>query len=291
MTYESLSIHISTNVLNDRAIINSTENFMSLLQLYQQIETNEWINIPEGWLQGRTLYGGLAAAMMMQKAIFSIADPNKQILSSSVTFVGPIEQTKVRLTAEILREGKSVTTIEVRLWQNNAVQSILIASFGVARESSIVVKQEAQAPDYASPDSLFKIPAQYGMPECYNNFEVVWSDLNLPCTGSNHPDFGGWCRFNVEKQTNRSFETADLMAIFDIWPPGVLPMFKQLAPASSLTWTVTYIHPVQQYLHDWFKYKVFTDYAADGYATEHAHLWDAQNRLIAIARQTVTVFA
>ena len=44
-------------------------------------------------------------------------------------------------------------------------------------------------------------------------------------------------------------------------------------------------------MHNWFKYKVFTDYAADGYATEYAHLWDDQDRLIAIARQTVTVFA
>ena len=32
-------------------------------------------------------------------------------------------------------------------------------------------------------------------------------------------------------------------------------------------------------------------HAADGYATEHAYLWDAENRLIAMARQTVTVFA
>lgn len=81
------------------------------------------------------------------------------------------------------------------------------------------------------------------------------------------------------------------MAIFDIWPPGVLPMFQTLAPASSLTWTVTYVHPVQHQLHDWFKYKVITDHAADGYSTEHAYLWDAENRLIAMARQTVTVFA
>lgn len=291
MTCESPSIHSSTILLNDRDIINTDRNLMSLMQLYQQIEHNEWVDIPEGWLQGRTLYGGLAAAMMMQKAIYAIVDPNKQLLSTSVTFVGPIEQSKARLTAEILREGKSVTTIEVRLWQNDAVQSILIASFGVARESSIRVNHEAQAPDYAAPETMFKIPAQYGMPECYNNFEVVWSDMNLPCTGSDHPDFGGWCRFNIEKQENRHFETADLMALFDIWPPGVLPMFKRLAPASSLTWTVTYVHPIQQNLHDWFKYKVFTDYAADGYATEHAYLWDAENRLIAIARQTVTVFA
>lgn len=264
---------------------------MSLHALYAQIAEQEWVEFPQGWLQGRTLYGGLAAAMMMQKAVTHINDPAKHLLSCSVTFVGPIQQAKVRLSAEILRQGKSVTTIEVRLWQDDAVQSILIASFGMSRDSEIQVQQQAQAPDYAAPEQLFQIPAGYGMPDCYDHFEVAWADVNLPCSASSRPDFGGWCRFHPEKHCNREFLVADLMAIFDIWPPGVLPMFKNMAPASSLTWTVTYVHPVQHQLHDWFKYKVFTDYAADGYTTEHAYLWDAENRLIAMARQTVTVFA
>ncbi|MEQ1449138.1 thioesterase family protein [Acinetobacter lwoffii] len=264
---------------------------MSLHALYAQIAEQEWVEFPQGWLQGRTLYGGLAAAMMMQKAVTQINDPAKHLLSCSVTFVGPIQQAKVRLTAEILRQGKSVTTIEVRLWQDDAVQSILVASFGISRDSAIQVQQQAQAPDFAAPEQLFQIPAGYGMPDCYNHFEIAWADVNLPCSGSPRPDFSGWCRFHPEKHRNREFLVADLMAIFDIWPPGVLPMFKKMAPASSLTWTVTYVHSVQHQLHDWFKYKVFTDHAADGYATEHACLWDTENRLIAMARQTVTVFA
>ncbi|MCP5773812.1 thioesterase family protein, partial [Klebsiella pneumoniae] len=177
-----------------------------------------------------------------------------------------------------------MTTIEVRLWQDDAVQSILVASFGISRDSAIQVQQQAQAPDFAAPEQLFQIPAGYGMPDCYNHFEIAWADVNLPCSGSPRPDFSGWCRFHPEKHRNREFLVADLMAIFDIWPPGVLPMFKKMAPASSLTWTVTYVHSVQHQLHDWFKYKVFTDHAADGYATEHACLWDTENRLIAMAR-------
>ena len=99
---------------------------MSLRQLFTEIEQDEWVNIPQGWLQGRTIYGGLVAGMMMQKALVTIADPAKRLLSTSVTFVGPVQESKARLTAEILRQGKSVTTIEVRLWQDDAVQSILL---------------------------------------------------------------------------------------------------------------------------------------------------------------------
>ena len=40
---------------------------MSLQALYAQIAQQEWIEMPPGWGQGRTIYGGLAAAVMIQK--------------------------------------------------------------------------------------------------------------------------------------------------------------------------------------------------------------------------------
>src|SRR5690606_10615860 len=159
----------------------------------------------------------------------------KHLLSCSVTFVGPIQQAKVRLTAEILRQGKSVTTIEVRLWQDDAVQSILIASFGISRDPAIQVQQQAQAPDYAVPQILYQIPAGDGMLDCYDHFELGLADVNLPGGADPRTDFGGRCRIHREKHRNREFLVADLMAIFAIWPHGVLPMFKNMGPASSVT--------------------------------------------------------
>ena len=146
---------------------------MSLLQTYQAIAEQEWIDIPQGWLQGRTIYGGLVAGLMMQKAQHCIADPEKRLLSSSVTFVGPVQQGLARLTAEILRQGKSVTSIEVRLWQDDAVQSILIASFGVARESSIVVQQERAAPNFPPATELPVTEHHPLAPECFQQMDLV----------------------------------------------------------------------------------------------------------------------
>lgn len=264
---------------------------MSLRQLFTAIEQDEWVNIPPGWLQGRTIYGGLVAGMMMQKALLAVGDAEKQLLSTSVTFVGPVQMAPVRLSAEILRQGKSVTTVEVRLWQDDAVQSILIASFGMHRQSAISVQQERLAPEFPMPEQLTIAQHHPLAPECFGQMDLVWVDGQYPCSGSVKPDFSGWMRFNPDRHDNRDMSIADLMVAFDMWPPGVLPMFKAFAPASSLTWHVTYVHPLKNQLHDWFKYKVFTDYAAEGYSTEYAHLWDAENRLIAISRQTVTVFA
>ena len=264
---------------------------MSLVSLYQQIEKHEIVDIPEGWSQGRTIYGGLVAGMLMHKAVATIVDPDKILLSCSITFVGPVQQAKAKLSAEILRQGKSVTTIEVRLWQEGAVQTILIASFGAHRRSSITVPISIEAPQYPQVTDLEYMKHHPLAPECFKQMQMVWAEGQYPCSASEQPDFGGYFRFEPELHANHEMNIADVMVAFDMWPPGVLPMFNSMAPASSLTWQVTCVQPLQSKVHDWLKYKVFTDHAENGYATEHAYLWDKQNHLIAIARQTVTVFA
>lgn len=264
---------------------------MSLTQLFREIEQQEWIDLPDGWLQGRTIFGGLAAGVLMHKALATIQDPDKRLLSCSITFVGPVQVGKARLTAEILRQGKSVTTLEVRLWQEDAVQSILIASFGTDRESHLHVRQEPEIPAYPAADELEPLPFAKMMPECYQNFELRWAAGQYPMMGSSTPDFGGWARFSPEREASRNMTLADFVTLTDIWPPGVLSMFKTPAPASSLTWHITFIHSLKAQLHDWFKYKVVTEYAEHGYSTEHAYVWNEHNDLLAICRQTVTVFA
>ena len=110
------------------------------------------------------------------KACSYIQDSNKRLLSCSVIFVGPVQQGAARLTIEVLREGKSVTTLEARLWQDDAVQTILVASFGASRASSIEVKQEPVVPAYVPPENLSVIPFAKHMPECFQHFEVCWAE-------------------------------------------------------------------------------------------------------------------
>ena len=266
---------------------------MTLDELFAQLQQHDTLTIPEGWSQGRTTYGGLVAGLMLQKGMFSLVDTQQQLLSASVTFVGPVSQdAPIRLSVEILRQGKSVTTLEVRLWQEDAVQSILLASFGHARESRIAWSDLPNSPIMRPVEELdMLVPLPVLMPECYQQFQLAWENGQYPCTASKTPDFGGYCRIDPKQHPAQPMTAAHLMTLVDIWPPGVLPMFRRVAPASSLTWHLTYVQPLQQTTEEWLQYQVHTDYAADGYATESAHIWDQHGRLIAICRQTITVFA
>ena len=65
-------------------------------------------HVPETWMQGRTTYGGLTAALCLQAAMPTSG--GRQIRSAQVAFVGPVSG-DVECTATLLREGGLVATV------------------------------------------------------------------------------------------------------------------------------------------------------------------------------------
>lgn len=264
---------------------------MLIDHILSAVETQETITIPEGWGQGRALFGGLVAALLVKKAQHMVRDPGKVLRTAFINFVGPVSVGEAVLQADVLREGKSVTGVQVRLLQNQQIQSILIASFGSPRESIIQVDQSAEVPSFKSPEQGTPFPYIPGItPEFIQHFDAVWSTGAMPFSASKQPDFGGWMRFKPEQQIAQ-IALPHLFALVDMWPPSVLSMYDRIAPASSLTWTLDLIDwPMDLTASDWWQYQVKTDYAAQGYAHTQAHIWDAKGRLVAMSRQTVTTF-
>lgn len=264
---------------------------MSLQHLYAQLEQDELIDLPDGWKQGRTIYGGLVAGLLVAKAIKSLDDQNKQLLNANITFVGPVTYAPILVKAKVLRAGKFVTTVEVKLWQNDEVLSILVASFGLSRESQMQIDQLPIVPEYPNPDQLNTLPYYEGLtPEFYKQFEMCWAEGLYPYVGKNKIDFGGWFRFNPNSHKDRAMSIADFIVMLDIWPAGVYPMLTGPVPTSTLTWNITFLAPINSDIHGWLKYKMHTDFASDGYLRETEYIWNTENKLIAISKQTLTIF-
>ena len=73
--------------------------------------------------------------------------------------------------------------------------------------------------------------------------------------------------------------------------PGSL--IKAGEPVSSLTWTIEFPDkPLADFsTHDWYQYEAFIEHAENGYGHSRAGLWSDNDELLAISRQTFTVFA
>lgn len=255
---------------------------------WQQSHTT--LQIPEGWGQGRATFGGLVAAMLFEK-MAAAAGGEASLRSLTFSFVAPATSGDIEASVNVLRAGRSVTQLEGKLVQGGDVMLAALASFGHRRESSIRVTGD-RAPAMDPPEACVALPDAPGLiPEFTRHFDYRIAAGDLPFSGSSGNRLGGWVRFRDGETASGPVHITHLLALIDAWPPAVLPMLKQPAPASSLTWTLEFVEPLPAHSgSDWWQYLADVEQAADGYCVVQAKLWDLEGRLVAFTRQTVTVF-
>ncbi|GAA5216953.1 thioesterase family protein [Corallincola platygyrae] len=246
------------------------------------------MTLPEDWTQGRTVFGGLSAALLYVVIKNQVA-AERPLRSLSTNFVGPLlTDTSFSFEVELLREGKSASQLSARIVQQGQVAVIQQACFGAERGSDITVKQTDDH-QLSSPKIEQQLPFIPDVtPKFIQHIDLAIVDGAMPYTGALQSSLDGWMRFR--NPPNRITD-AHLICLIDAWPPAVLQMMKQLAPASTMAWNLEFIHPHQPIApDDWFAYKAYTRQAANGYAHLEANIWDSAGELVAISRQCVTVF-
>lgn len=243
--------------------------------------------IPNHWSQGRTVFGGLSAAMA-HAAIERLLPDQRHIRSMAVNFVGPLfTETPFQIQSEILREGKSVIHASARIVQQDKVCLIVQSCFGFGRDSKINhhhnIRHNMMLPK--KPNYIPQVPKV--VPKFLRHFDLA-IEKGVPFTGRKGNDMRGWLRF---KDAPAALKDAHLIALLDAYPPTALQNLRWPAPASSLSWFVEFIYPYTKIeASDWLAYEATARQAAQGYVHEQAYLWNPHGHLMAISTQTVTIF-
>lgn len=263
-------------------------NFSALLE--QVRRTPESLSIPADWGQGRASFGGLVAALVYDVMRNKVA-ADRPPRSLAITFVAPVApDTATCFEAEVLREGKAVSQVLGRALQNGEVVALVQGSFGAPRPSSVSVEAQP-APVLEAVEGSQELPyIPQVTPEFTRHLAMRWGLGGLPFSGSQSREMGGWVRFRDQERVE-TLREAHLLGLVDAWPPAVLSLLKGPAPGSSLTWTIEFIQPLVSVTSDqWCLYRAQIEHARDGYGHVAAALWTASGELLAISRQTVTVF-
>ncbi|WP_137817201.1 acyl-CoA thioesterase II [Pseudomonas sp. 2FG] len=264
---------------------------MTFSELLRAVRDNpQSVVVPSQWGQGRASFGGVAA-MLVYEAMRAQVPTGRPVRSLAVTFVGPLAvDTPVSLEVEVLREGKAVSQVLGRAVQNGQVVTLVQGSFGASRDSAIDVAAEP-APLIKPVEECQELPYIKGVtPEFTRYLAMRWGIGGMPFTNNPAREMGGWVRLRGESEAE-VVEEAHLLALVDAWPPAVLPHLRAPAPGSSLTWTIEFMQPTPKLsTFDWCLYRAQIEHARDGYGHIAAALWTADGELIALSRQTVTVF-
>jgi acyl-CoA thioesterase len=242
------------------------------------------VNPSDDWRQGRTLFGGLSAALCYA-ACERLVSGLPPLRSAQFAYVGPSAGESV-LVPSVLRRGKSVTFMACDQLSEGAVATRALFCFGGERESAHQ-QEPAAAPEVPPPDDC---PPLFGerRPAFTTHLDQRLAGGGRPVSGAANGDMLVWVR---HVDPNPPASLASLIALGDALPPASMPRLTEPAAISTMTWHFDLVDPARFVPAGWHLLRSTDDALGHGYAGQAMGMWDAQGRAVLIGRQSVAVFA
>jgi acyl-CoA thioesterase len=239
--------------------------------------------VEASWNQGRTMYGGLNAALSARAARLGESDLGP-LRSLQIAFIAP-PIGRVRYLPSVLRRGRSVTFIGVDCVSDAELCARTILTYGRARESDMV-HSRLSAPEVAPPEACPVVAFDPGTaPVFLAHMDRRFAAGSPPLSGG-EPEFAMWARHRDAEGLDA--ESA-VLAIADVLEPAVVATRPEFRPASSVSWAID-LAGVLPPADDWYLLHTTSDHAADGYSGQTMGCFRSDGRLAAAGRQTVATF-
>ncbi|UUR08867.1 acyl-CoA thioesterase [Sphingomonas glaciei] len=240
------------------------------------------LEAPPSWSQGRTLYGGMTAALGWAAAAHTVPDL-PPLRSVQAAFVGPAAG-RLTLQPTVLRRGKSATTVGVDVHGEAGLAARLTFFCGAARPSK-VMHERAIAPAAPAPDDLPAVLKAGQGPTFATNYDIRHVSGGLPFSGG-EPEFVMWARM---RDADGADPLVSLIALADVLPPASMPAFPEFGVISSLSWNFD-LDRLPDDAAAWYLCHATSQSTADGYSRQAMSVWDAAGRRVLAGSQTVAIF-
>lgn len=255
---------------------------MNLAQLCKSAANGEQFDIPENWLQGRTAYGGLSAALALNSAR-SAFDGDLPLRSAQCAFVGPLAgQASAKST--LLRRGKNSAYVETELAaaDNITLKSTFI--FTARRDSEI---QLAEATPSDLPEFADEIGEHSSRSPAFFREQIEVAGHRL--REAVRPDgISAWLRFKDREGVDPESE---LMAMGDALPPAMMGSLPPTAMISSMNWQVNITAHEIATTDGWWLVDTRVEHAADGSSSQRMRVWNRDLQLMMTGMQSVAYYA
>lgn len=246
---------------------------------------DEWgTDVPDTWLQGRSLFGGIQAAIAV-RAMRAVLPRELPLRVLQVTFMAPVGAGAVRVKPALLRVGKSATHVEARLLAGSEVAALVVGIFGSSRPSRVrvVPVQPEIVPERTT--ELSFVPGM--MPSFLQHFSVRWIRGELPFSGSTSRELIGVIGIHDDGPT----APEHVLAIADVPPPVALSHLDKPSAGSSMTWTLEMLREsVADLPLRGFRLDAELVAAEGGYTSQSVMVWGPGGEPVALSRQSMVVF-
>lgn len=262
----------------------STTSFSQLVAGVTATDGDRWrVTIPADWMQGRTTYGGLSAALCLQ-AVQQQFPELPPLRAAQINFIGPAGG-EIEIEVNVLRQGRSVTYIMASATLDGQIATHAVFCFGASRESRLDADYTI-APNVPNVDAAGPFFTAAGAPVFTQHFECKLASGGQPVTGSDEHEHHIWVRHKDTEATG----IPAMLGIADMPPPAVLPMFSEPAPISSMTWSLNFLSDDFTVADNWWLIRTAAENARHGYSSQDMQIWNEAGELVISAQQSVAVF-
>jgi len=240
--------------------------------------------IPEDWLQGRSAFGGLQAALALQ-AMRTLVPADMPLRTLQMTFLAPVPAGPARARATLLRAGRSTMQVEARLSGGGELQAVVVGVFGAARASRIAHAPRSAPVEVPAPRLLPFLP---GISASFmQHFRAHWLHGCMPFSGSTATA----CVVELTMREEGPASESHVLAFADFIPPVAFSRFESPVAGSSATWMLELLAdrfddlPLQGW-----RVEAELLAARDGYTSQSTVLWSPAGDAVALSHQTMVVF-
>jgi hypothetical protein len=258
------------------------------------------VGVGDDWTQGRTLFGGLSAALAAADGTRAAREgpaAAPPLRSGQFAFIGPAAG-PVSVSSTVLRRGRSAVFVQSDVTTEQGLALRAILTFGSARPSAMAY-EDLPAPPARPVADCPSLHGPGGGPGFAAHFDVrpadgeVWFRRDA---GGNverragKPDLILWAR---HRDPGAGLDPIALLALGDIPPPAAMRLMAAPAPISTMTWMVDFLNPptpAPAQDDGWRLLRSTAEVVTEGYCSQSMSLWDSAGRPLMAGRQNVAVF-
>ena len=224
--------------------------------------------------------GGYLAAVIARAMTDTVAEPARGLRSLTVHFLTRPAFDEAEVSVEVLRQGRSVSTLRATMTQQGRPVCAALAAFSVPWASE--VEWRRPLPGHAH-DAGIDLAGRIGPPAAANWRGAPIIDAPF-FSGEGTARVAQWIR----TARPRPLDAIEPVAISDAIPPAAFPRLTTPAamPTVDLTIHIRPSLPLDDPPADDLVYaECTTEHVADGFAEEDCGMWSADGRLLAHSRQ------
>lgn len=225
--------------------------------------------------------GGYLAAIALRGATALVTEAERAPRSLHVRYLAAPRAGSFELAAELIRAGRSMSTIGVRLTQDG--RDFAHASVCFSAAFSSIAFQDATMPEALPIEQAEPVPVRITLNERYVQRRAIGGSERQSARALS----GGWVRF----ADPRPFDALAMAALWDCWPPAVFARafdqrFRGAVPTVEASVYFRRRLPLPELsLQDSVLLRVESTMADEGFCEESAEIWSPNGLLLAQARQ------